>query len=188
MPTKKTAGEPKIVQLKVTLRGSKPPIWRRLQVADNTTLARLHDIIQIAMGWTNSHLHQFVTGNRFYSDPSFELDDVVSEKRVTLGDLDLKPKAHFRYEYDFGDSWDHDILVEKILDPEPDVRYPRCLTGKLACPPEDCGGIWGYYGLLEAIQDPQHPEHDDMLEWLGDEFDPDAFDLDAVNAQLRSVR
>jgi hypothetical protein len=93
-----------------------------------------------------------------------------------------------RYEYDFGDSWEHELLVEKILPPEPGVRYPLCLKGKGACPPEDVGGVWGYDSFLEAIADPKHPEHDDMLEWVGGEFDPEAFDLDEVNEALRYVR
>ncbi|MCC7448936.1 MAG: plasmid pRiA4b ORF-3 family protein [Anaerolineae bacterium] len=188
MPAKPSATLQQVYQLKVTLRGSKPPIWRRVQVADSTSLAKLHQIIQIALGWTNSHMHQFEIGNRFYSDPMFQLDDVINEQRTTLNKLALEPKAHFHYEYDFGDSWDHDILVEKVLPPESDIHYPRCIAGKRAGPPDDCGGIWGYYGLLEAVQDPNHPQHEDMLEWLGGPLDPDAFDLEAINAQLRTIK
>ncbi|SRR5581483_3870355 len=188
MSTKEAATAPAIYQLKITLRGSRPPIWRRIQVRGNTSLAKLHDIIQIVMGWTNSHLHQFQIGEKYYSDPQFDLDFTASERGKSLDRLGLAPQKHFRYEYDFGDGWDHDILVEKILAPEPDAHYPRCLKGKLACPPEDCGGIWGYYGLLETIKDPHHPDHKDMLEWLGGDFDPDALDLDIVNKQLHSVK
>src|SRR5262249_10352945 len=118
-------------------------IWRRLQVSGSTSLAKLHDILQIAMGWTNSHLDQFVVDQQFYSDPTFELEETLNEKRITLAGLDLQPKMRLSYEYDMGDYWQHDVLVEKILNPEPDVRYPRCLTGKRACPPEDCGGVYG---------------------------------------------
>jgi hypothetical protein len=177
-----------IYQLKVTLHDSKPPIWRRIEVADTTTLAKLHNILQIIMGWTDSHLHQFVVNHQFYSDPTFELDDVANEQRISLQRLALQPKMRFGYEYDFGDYWQHDILVEKEFPPEPDTLYPRCVKGKLACPPEDCGGIWGYYQLLEAIHNPQHPDHQDMLEWLGDNFDPDAFDLASINRQLHALK
>jgi hypothetical protein len=187
-PNSSTTTSQSIYQLKTTLHGSKPPIWRRIQVGGHTNLAKLHDILQITMGWTNSHLHQFVVKDHVYSDPSFELEYATSENAITLDRLELQPKMRFGYEYDMGDYWQHDILVEKIIAPESGIRYPRCLTGKRACPPEDCGGIGGYYALLEAIQDSQHPEHDSMLEWLGDEFGPEAFDLDAVNKQLKSVK
>lgn len=183
-PTKSST----VYQLKVTLRDSKPPIWRRIEVVDTTSLARLHHILQIVMGWTNSHLHQFVVNTQFYSDPTFEIDDVANEQRVTLRQLALQPKMRFGYEYDFGDGWQHGILVEDIFPPEPDVVYPRCVKGKLACPPEDCGGIWGFYQLLETIQNPQHPDYQETLDWLDNEFDATAFDLDAINAQLRSVK
>jgi hypothetical protein len=188
MPTATRSAPRKVLQLKVTLLDSKPPIWRRLQVLDNTDLGTLHQIIQITVGWTNSHLHQFIIDNKFYSDPEFELDDVLSERRMTLSSLKLEPKKRFRYEYDFGDDWMHDILVEKVLEPEADGQYPQCITGKRACPPEDCGGVWGYNDLLEALKDAENPEHESMLEWLGDDFDPEAFDVDAVNAQLQSLK
>ncbi len=188
MAAKATAKAETIYQLKITLRRSKPPIWRRIQVTDSTTLRDLHEIVQVVMGWTNSHLHQFVVTGRPYSDPRFELDDVSDERRVSLSRLALQPRMHFGYEYDFGDSWEHDILVEKTFPPEPGAAYPRCITGKLACPPEDCGGTWGYYQLLETVQDPRHPDYKEMREWLGDGFDPDAFDLASVNARLSVFR
>ena len=188
-PAKKQAATaPTVYQLKVTLRGSKPPIWRRVQVTGASSHSKLHEIIQTAMGWTNSHLHQFEIGGKYYSDPAFELDAALNEKRTTLDRLALKAKSKFRYEYDFGDSWDHDILVEKVQPPEADVVCPRCLAGALSGPPEDCGGIWGYYDLLEITQDPDHPEHDEMLEWLGEDFDPEAFDLEAINTALRTLK
>ncbi len=187
MPTKASALPASIYQLKVTLHGSKPPIWRRLQVPSNISLAKLHDVLQITMGWTNSHLHQFIVLNQAYSDPSCELEDTLNEQRVTLQRLQLQPKMRFSYEYDMGDYWQHDILLEKVLDPESGVHYPRCLAGKRACPPEDCGGLYGYYELLETIQDPQHPDHAEMLEWLGGDFDPETFELEPVNSQLRAL-
>lgn len=178
-----------IYQIKVTLRGSKPPIWRRFQVAGDTRLSKLHDILQVVMGWEDYHLYQFTIGGTYFGrpDPDFGLD-MESDRKVRLSQVVTGEKAKFTYEYDFGDSWEHQILIEKILPPEPGVRYPICLTGKRACPPEDCGGIWGYADFLEAIQNPKHPEHEDMLEWIGGEFDPEAFDLEEVNRALKRIR
>jgi hypothetical protein len=178
-----------VYQIKVTLKGSKPPIWRRMQVVGETTLAQLHRILQRVMGWEGYHLYQFVVGGIEYGDPSV-LEEMEGEdaRRVTLATLVRGEQDKFLYEYDFGDSWDHELLIEKMLPPEAGKRYPVCLAGKRACPPEDCGGVWGYAGFLEAIHDPQHPEHEEMLEWVGGEFDPDGFDLDEVNTALHSLK
>jgi len=177
-----------VYQLKVTLRGSKPPIWRRIQVGSDTTLPKLHRILQATMGWSNYHLHLFNIEGDDYSEPDPEYgDDMLSERRVRLGDVIDAPGFKFIYEYDFGDSWRHDILVEDILPPEAGAHYPVCLAGKRACPPEDCGGIGGHAHFLEAIRDPQHEEHDELVEWIGGSFDPEAFDLDAVNRSLRKI-
>jgi hypothetical protein len=180
---------PVVYQIKVTLKGSKPPIWRRLQVTTDTPLARLHRILQRVMGWEGSHLYQFVIGGITYGEPAMlgELD-AKDARTVTLEILVPREKSKFLYEYDFGDSWDHELLVEKRLPFEAGKRYPVCLTGRRACPPEDCGGIWGYASFLEAIRDPEHPEHEEMLEWVGGEFDPEAFDLDEVNMELQRLK
>ncbi len=177
-----------IYQIKVTLEGSKPPIWRRLRVSGDVTLAQLHDIIQIAMGWEGYHLHQFIVGNAYYGEPHPDYGpEMRDERRVTLRQIAPREGMRFRYEYDFGDGWMHQILVEKFLPPEPGEVYPICIEGKRACPPEDVGGIWGYYDFLEAIRDPEHPEHEDYLEWIGGEFDPEAFDLEGVNEALQAL-
>jgi Plasmid pRiA4b ORF-3-like protein len=177
-----------VYQIKVTLKGSKPPIWRRIQVTSETTLVQLHRILQRVMGWEGSHLYQFVIGGIPYGEPALlgELD-AEDARTATLEALGPREKSKFLYEYDFGDSWDHELLVEKRLPLEAGKRYPVCLTGKRACPPEDCGGIWGYASVLEAIRDPEHPEHEEMLEWIGGEFDPEAFDLDEVNRELQHL-
>ncbi|PDV97796.1 plasmid pRiA4b ORF-3 family protein [Candidatus Chloroploca asiatica] len=186
MPRKAAAVPSRIYQLKISLKDSKPPIWRRVEVADNVTLATLHMIIQTAMGWTDSHLHMFSVGRVAYGVPNPNYDeDVRDERRFKLNDLLTAPRQKLSYEYDFGDSWTHEVLLEKLLAPEPGVSYPRCTAGKRACPPEDCGGVWGYANFLEAISDPEHPEHEDLLEWIGGEFDPEEFDLAAVNEMLR---
>ncbi len=181
-----------IYQLKVTLKHSKPPIWRRLQVPGDISLAKLHHILQIAMGWSDYHLHQFEVSGAYYGvpDPDYKSMgfDMRDEKRLKLNQAAPAEKFKFRYEYDFGDSWEHEIVVEKILSPEAGLHYPRCLTGKRACPPEDVGGVWGYDSFLEAIKDPGHPEHEEMLEWVGGDFDPEVFGLEEINEALGRVR
>lgn len=191
MPKRQATAIKEVYQLKITLRDVRPPIWRRVLISDATTLNQLHWIIQISMGWTNSHLHQFIIDEEYYSEPMFELDDwgreVKNEKRVRLNTLSPEPKRKFAYEYDFGDGWHHEILVEKVLAPEAGARYPQCVAGKRACPLEDCGGTWGYERFLEVIKDEDDPEHEEMLEWAGGSFDPEAFNLEEVNQELKSM-
>ncbi len=175
-----------IYQLKVTLRGSKPPIWRRIQVASHITLGKLHDIIQTVMGWEGGHLHAFELWGEQYSTPGMDLD-MLNEDLVRLNQVG-GVKTKFSYEYDFGDGWEHQIVVEKVLPPVEGQQYPICVKGKRACPPEDCGGIWGYEEMVQIMADPNHPEYEERLEWLGEEFDPEAFDLDAVNQLLSKMR
>lgn len=173
-----------IYQLKVTLKWSNPPIWRTLQVRGDTKLSGLHHILQVAMDWQDEHLHAFRIGNETYGipDPEFP-NDTLNESRVRLDKVADKG-GKFLYEYDFGDSWAHEIKVEKILPPEPGLKYPRCIDGARACPPEDSGGVPGYERMLEIIANPKDEEYEDILEWLGDDFDPEAFDLKMVNREL----
>jgi hypothetical protein len=177
-----------IYQIKITLQGSNPPIWRRIQVRGDTPLDKLHHIIQVVMGWTNSHMHQFIVGEAYFGPPDPYYDDlaVSDETRFKLSRIARDEGAVFIYEYDFGDSWAHELLVEKMVPPG-EAKYPVCLAGERACPPEDVGGVWGYEGFLEAIRDPDHPEHESYLEWIGGEFDPEAFDPKGVNAVLRRI-
>ncbi|MBI3771478.1 MAG: DUF1186 domain-containing protein [Gammaproteobacteria bacterium] len=175
-----------IYQLKVTLSHSQPPIWRCLQVKGDTTLEELHDVLQAAMGWSNSHLHVFRAGRISYGEPDPHFpDDTINERKIRLDKIVTEGDT-FIYEYDFGDSWEHEIKVEKILSAESGASYPVCLAGECACPPEDCGGIPGYDYLLEALSDPANPKYTELLEWIDEDFDPEAFDLDAVNAALGS--
>jgi hypothetical protein len=177
-----------VYQLKITLRNVKPPVWRRVQVRDGS-LARLHDVIQVGMGWTNSHLHAFEIRGEQYGEPDpTGMMEVYDERKVKLSQIVAEGVKKFTYTYDFGDGWEHAIEVEKVLPAEPGVPYPRCVAGKRACPPEDCGGPWGYPDFLAALRDPEHPEHEDMVEWIGGEFDPEAFDLDEVNEELGASR
>lgn len=179
----------RIYQLKVTLKDSKPPIWRRIQVTDDITLHYLHQILQVVMGWEDYHLHQFIISGTYYGkvDPDYGAD-MCSENDVKLNQVVKNEKFKFNYEYDFGDAWQHQILVEKILPLQKDTHYPLCLVGKCACPPEDCGGIWGYAELLEVMQDPDHPEYEERLEWLGGSFEPEVFNLDEVNQVLHNFK
>ncbi len=174
-----------IYQIKISLIGVKPPIWRTVLVPGDLGLGAFHEVIQVAMGWTDSHLHQFIANKKFYGvpDDDFELE-MEDETKYKLAQLLKKEKDSIIYEYDFGDSWEHKILLEKILPDDGKTVLPVCIKGKRACPPEDCGGIWGFEELLETIADTNHPDHEDMLEWVGGEFDPEEFDLEEINEDL----
>jgi hypothetical protein len=184
----KTTSLKQVFQIKVTLDDIRPPIWRRILVPGNVTLEKLHDILQVVMGWDDYHLHQFTISDQYYGIPDDEFGfDVKSEKRCRLNQLFSKPGVRFKYEYDFGDSWGHSLLIEEILPAEKGKSYPVCLKGKRACPPEDVGGSWSYANFLDALVDPSHPEHGEYLEWVGGEFDPEEFDLEAVNESLKKL-
>ena len=193
MATKKVWLPQDIYQIKVTLRYTRPPIWRRLLVPSGFTLEDLHSVVQAAMDWDDSHLHEFRVGPKRFgkSHPSDWLvgpSPVATERTAHLFTVLGKVGRKALYSYDFGDSWEHAIVVEKVLPPEPGVAYPICVGGKLQGPPEDCGGIPGYYNLLEAIGDLQHPEHEDLLDWVGGEFDPEAFSVEDVNRRLAPLQ
>lgn len=176
--------------LKVSLRGARPPIWRRLRVPARTTLDTLHEVLQVSFGWTDSHLHLFESGGRRYSDPSFQLDDwgepTGDESRVRLSDVVSAPGDRLRYEYDFGDSWEHDIVVEDML-PGDGATVTVCVGGRRAGPPEDCGGVWGYAELCAILADPRHPEHGERLAWAGGRLDPARFDPQEINRILQRL-
>lgn len=179
-----------IYQIKVTLDGTHPPIWRRIQVPGNTTLLKLHDILQIVMGWEDCHLHMFKIDGFIYGDPADdEYGDrgTIDEAYTRLSQVIHRESQRLSYEYDFGDSWDHTLLVEKILPLQEGVRNSLCLKGKRACPPEDVGGVWGYENFLEAIRNSNHRGHEEYLAWVGGEFDPEVFDLEKVNTRLRRM-
>ncbi|QNN23300.1 plasmid pRiA4b ORF-3 family protein [Planctomycetales bacterium ZRK34] len=212
-----------IYQLRVSLKYTKPPIWRRVAVPSNITLGQLHEIIQIAMGWTNSHLHQFILrdkslkptrdemrrvdldeplgdvfinrmrGERVFAPATTPFGDPMDmegedEDEVLLEEVCPKVKGKLIYEYDFGDGWEHTVEVQKVEPAKSKVDYPVCLAGKLACPPEDCGGVFGYYHLLEVLADPKHEEYEDLVEWMGDDIDPEVFDIEEINAMLAEWR
>lgn len=179
-----------VYQFKITLEGIRPPIWRRFQVQSDITFYELHRVLQAVMGWYNAHLHLFDLGGLIVTDAETlaeSWEDGVDEQQARLPQYVRQEGQKLRYEYDFGDSWEHELLLEKILPAEASVRYPRCLEGKRACPPEDCGGVWGYADLLEAMADESHPEREMYLEWLGGELDPEAFDLAEINEILQET-
>jgi len=181
-----------VYQLKVTLQDSQPLIWRRVQVPANITLNRLHLILQYVMGWTNSHLYSFNIAGTEYGIPAPDDDFVglhfLDSRRTRLNKVVTRENSRFTYEYDFGDRWKHNILLEKILPAESVVSYPLCQGGQRACPPEDCGGIWGYADLLQIIREPTNEEYEEKMVWLGGSFDPEEFNLDAVNRSLARFR
>jgi hypothetical protein len=181
-----------VYQLKISLRGvSKPPVWRRVAVSPDITLAELHEVILRAMGWHGGHMHVFSTGWAEYGTPGPDLGH-FDDSAVRLENVLVLPGSRLRYTYDFGDDWEHDIQLEDIRREEPESSYPSCLAGKGACPPEDCGGAWGYAELKDILADPADEQHQEMLEWLGldsgEEFDPKEFSIDQVNARLRHLR
>jgi hypothetical protein len=185
----KNTGE--VYQFKITLLESRPPVWRRIQVGD-CTLDKLHEHIQTAMGWTNSHLHQFTIDGSLYGDPLLMEEDFdergFEDSTVTmLSDILPASVKRFRfvYEYDFGDCWRHEVLFEGRLKGEPGKRYPLCLEGARACPPEDVGGVMSYADFLRAISDPDDDQHEQFLTWVGGQFDPESFSPVAATRRMK---
>lgn len=193
MPTNPIEKSQEIYRIKVTLLGTDPPIWRRLLVPAALTLEQFHDVLQLAMGWEDCHMHDFRIGQQRYGKPD-PMERVLGGPRTAnertarlfqvLGRAGIKAV----YTYDFGDSWEHKVVVEKRLAPEPERAYPTCVAGERHGPPEDCGGIPGFYNLLEAISDPSHEQHEELLDWLGDGFDSEAFSVEEVNRKLAPVQ
>lgn len=180
-----------VYQFKITLLGIRPPIWRSIQVND-CTLDKLNEYIQTAMGWTNSHLHHFKIGDQLYGDPMLmeeNMEEMNYQDSTTTMLSDIIPASgkrfRFVYEYDFGDSWEHETLFEGGPPAQPDRKYPVCLEGQRACPPEDVGGCGGYEEFLKAIADSDHEEHDEMVRWIGGAFDPEEFDRMAATKAMR---
>jgi hypothetical protein len=182
----------KIYQIKVGLLEVNPLIWRRFLIPANVTLHRLHLVLQDVMGWQNYHLYQFKIGKKKYSTPDPDNDfyelDFKNSYRVKLGNVAREKGSIFEYEYDFGDSWEHQLLVEDIIDRDPDKQYPLCIAGENASPHEDSGGPHGYTEMLEIIKNPYHKEFHSTRTWLGKKFDTNKFDLKLINLSLSSMR
>jgi hypothetical protein len=192
--TKKEKPAPdNIYQIKILLMGIEPPIWRRFLVPASVDLHQLHQILQVIMGWQNSHLHQFVLGADVYADPEMEpegeMGQMKDEHQFKLGEVLPREVTAITYEYDFGDRWKHLVLVEKIIFPdEPVEERLTCIEGERACPPEDCGGFHGYAEVLDIIFSPAHPDYEAMLDWTGKDFNPEIFNLQTVNARLKELK
>jgi Plasmid pRiA4b ORF-3-like protein len=181
----------KILELHVELEDIEPVIWRRLLVPATMPLPKLHDLLQLALGWTNSHLHSFTFGKKTFGKSGVDdFDDVptLEERKYTLESALDESLREFLYEYDFGDGWRHRIAVKSLARPNLEWHYPICTGGARAAPPDDVGGPPGYEEFLAAIQDPKHEEHESMLTWIGGAFDPEGFDLNAINRTLRFAR
>lgn len=173
-----------VFQLKITLRYLTPPIWRRVVVPDDFTLGNLHNLIQRVMGWGGGHMHEFRVPARGFGPPLRTFGQEGEDEDATLlREVLVRKGQMLLYEYDFGDGWLHGIQMEKILPAEPGQRYPACLAGARACPPDDCGGPPGYDQLLEALQNPTAKANAELLEWCGP-WDPEAFDVESVNRLL----
>jgi len=184
-----------IIQLKITLEWTSPPIWRRVLVDKNTTFFEFHQIIQVLMGWEDAHLYEFnIKDLRIGERPEgfdhtvFRFCDDRDDKKETLGNHIKAVKEKFKYIYDFGDNWTHKIVVEKFLPRDASLNYPICIKGKMNGPVEDCGGVYGFYELLDTISDENDPEREEALDWLGEDYDPEHFDKDGINAMLGVIK
>jgi len=182
---KRTSSTPPLL-LRVTLEEIEPPVWRRFAMARERTLGQLHEVLQAVMGWQNCHLHEFRVGEHRYGEPDPDAPpDVEDEELLTLEDLWEGAPFEFRYWYDFGDDWWHRVEIEGECDARAFKQMPVCIAGERACPPEDCGGPWGYVEFLDALTDPEHAQHNEVREWIGGEFDAEAFDVAEANEDLR---
>lgn len=177
-------------QLKVTLLDIHPPIWRRIEIPSSLRLCCLHSAIQIAMGWTDSHLHQFEKDEQSWGVPEWDEDadfDWIDERKTRLGGVLCVEGDRLKYQYDFGDDWEHEVKLEKILPVRDTLGRPVCLGGERRCPPEDVGGVYGYQEFLEAVFDPSHEDYERYVRWAGGHF-LDEFDVKAINKRLSEVR
>ncbi len=176
-------------QLKITLRGIRPPIWRRIEVPSDITLGELSPVLEAAMGWLGGHLHMYDIDGVTYGSPDPDWDtDELDEGEFRLSAVLPFVESKMRFDYDFGDGWVHNIVVEAINPVEAAVLYPRCLAGKRACPPEDCGGVPGYANILEVIADPNNPDHADLRDFVPLDYDPEHFDVAETDVDMRSER
>ncbi len=182
---------PTVHRMKITLDGVKPPIWRRIEARSDTTLGELSDLLEAAMGWMGGHLHAFDIGGTTYerSDPDEGLGPRALDEDAHRLDQVLSAAGEaFRWDYDFGDGWRHRVEVEAIEPADPAITYPRCIGGRRACPPEDCGGPYGFAELLEAIGDEEHPRHEELMDWIPPQYDPADFDKDETTEDMQTPR
>lgn len=189
MSLEKTLVSP-VYQLKISLVDSKPLIWRRVLVRGTIPLNRLHKVFQVVMGWADSHLHQFEIAGKRYGQKDLDEEDMQlrDERRKRLSAFGLQEGDVFIYRYDFGDDWEHEVLVENRLTSEAELKNPVCLGGMNACPPDDSGGVHSYRGMLKALAQPEHESHEDVKQWIGGEWDATKFEAGSVTVRLRRIR
>ena len=186
---KPSKAEPFIYQIKVVLTDIEPPIWRRMEVPGDISLRKLHNILQAVMGWETRHLHEFVIGGEHFGEPDPERGyEMRDDRKTRLYQVVPRQGDRLDYIYDFGDDWWHELIVEKIDPPKPGAVYPMLIGGERNAPPEDCGGLPGYAHLLEAIRDPEHPEHEELMARVGGRFDPEAFDAVEAKRRLKRIK
>jgi hypothetical protein len=178
--------KPRIYQIKVTLNHTKPPIWRRFLIKSDVNLQELHDVLQTVMGWYDYHLYLFEKDHEEFSDPSRWDNDpgIKNAKKTLLSSLLRTPGSSLIYRYDMGDDWEHKLVLEEILESKPGEQYPVCIAGRRNCPPEDCGGAYGYAQMLAVLSDPNHEDYEEMREWTDEDWDPAEFDRDMINSIL----
>jgi len=177
----------KIIRISITLLDSDPAIWRRIEAPASMTLERLHDVIQVVMGWADYHLHHFQFGDVMYGAPAPEDREMNDGHKVKLSTALVDGERVFQYLYDYGDGWCCVVVLEAVVPAVTGVAYPRLVEGARRGPPEDVGGPWGYGEFLEAIADSKHERHKELLEWCGGDFDPQQFDIDEINRRLASL-
>ena len=181
-------GGPSVHALRIELLDVEPMVWRRFVVPSDTKLPKFNRMLETVMGWEGYHLHMFEVADLRIGRPDEFSADIIDERQLKLEQLLPRVGSRLQWSYGFGDGWEHAVAVEAIEAPSPDVRYPICAAGERACPPEDCGGVWGYEHLRAVVVDPAHPEHEHLRDWVGTGFDPDAFDQMAMTARHRRVR
>lgn len=188
MPASSTPIE-KVYQIKIILKDSEPSIWRRVKIASSIDLLELHGIIQAAMGWKDCHMHQFVSGGRHFGDEDPDFDyKMTDERTVRVDELLKKEKGSITYEYDFDDSWEHMIRLEKILPGDDTPNLPVCVEGERACPPEEIGGVWGYEDMLDSLKNTRDRDHKKAMAIFGKDYDPDRLDIEEINARLAGLK
>lgn len=189
MPSSKKAPSPPAYRLKITLANIQPLIWRRIEVSSSIKLCCLHSAFQVVMGWTECHLHQFEKDGKVWADPQFDEfgESLLDDAKALLSDLLETEGDTMVYLYDFGDNWRHEVLLEKIVPVDQKLKVPMCIGGERRCPPEDVGGVPGYARFLEAIVDPTHNDHEELVNWVGGHFF-DRFDVDEANRALGTMR
>lgn len=178
-----------VFEVRITLKHVKPPVWRLVLVDPDIRLDMLHEVIQAAMGWEDAHLHSYHSKGKTYMAAELENGFAPSadEAEYTLRELAPNVGDHIEYEYDFGDGWQHEVKVTGVVDHVARMQVPSIVDGENACPPEDCGGISGFADMLKAFFDEHHPDHDEVVDSIGEEYDPEVFDIDAANERLALI-